>query len=545
MAEIRTKKGQPYMLFLRPRLKKRLEKEYGAVPDIHYFPEDMNNIKTYFDYCRNHNPDDFYLDDITWRDLKMDDIYKRINVGLSTSGEQYLYFMLRQPTVEKSKYEQRLKQIQFIESNSALRLKLQIIFSKLGRNRLADVCQAFYPTETSTRALWLYLLLMASLIISALGFFITPQAMFFLFAFVGLNTFIHTIKKAKLERNLATVNYTVAMVFAAQKIRKLSNPALAELLAPMYNSLEALRGLLRMGGVSAGSPGSIADMLNSLLLLDLIAYEYSKNKIGRCHKDIFVIHEYLGMLNSAIAVASYRKSLTSYANPQIDFTLDRTVNLSLMEFRHPLMPAPVSNSIDLKKSALITGSNASGKSTFLKTVAINVIFAQSICTALCRSYEATAFHLFSSMTVTDDLSLGDSYYVAEIKSLKRIIDFSQSGKKVLCLVDEVLRGTNTIERIAASSEILSGMAKLNLICIAATHDIELCRLLNNEFAMYHFQEQIRGEEMSFDYKLREGPATSRNALKLLKIIGLNNALVSRAENRASKYLETGVWDMGI
>lgn len=189
---------------------------------------------------------------------------------------------------------------------------------------------------------------------------------------------------------------------------------------------------------------------------------------------------------------------------------------------------------------LITGSNASGKSTYLKTAALTALLAQSICTAPARRYEAGAFRIYSSMALSDDLLAGESYYIVETRSLKRIVDSTGDGP-VLCVIDEVLRGTNTVERIAASCEVLRALAADGALCLAATHDIELCGLLEPAYALYHFEERIEGREMVFDYRLRAGKATSRNAIDLLRLIGFDEAIVDRAHARANAYMETGAW----
>jgi DNA mismatch repair ATPase MutS len=202
---------------------------------------------------------------------------------------------------------------------------------------------------------------------------------------------------------------------------------------------------------------------------------------------------------------------------------------------------PVAN--DLKTSApiLITGSNASGKSTYIKTAALCAILAQTICVTTAHSYRASAFRIYSSMAVTDNLNAGESYYIVEIKSLKRIFDAAGSNNKILCVIDEVLRGTNTVERIAASTEVLRALQDKGALCIAATHDIELCSLLSGPYTPYHFEEQLGEDDMTFDYKIKPGPAGTRNAINLLKLIGFDDAIVSRAHERANLYMGTGVW----
>ena len=109
-------------------------------------------------------------------------------------------------------------------------------------------------------------------------------------------------------------------------------------------------------------------------------------------------------------------------------------------------------------------------------------------------------------------------------------------------VDEVLRGTNTVERIAASSEILKSVSASKALVFAATHDIELTTLLSGQYDNYHFQEKVTDDEVIFDFKLYSGPATTRNAIKLLKTIGYNGDIINAAENSARYFLENGKWN---
>lgn len=210
---------------------------------------------------------------------------------------------------------------------------------------------------------------------------------------------------------------------------------------------------------------------------------------------------------------------------------------------HPLLENPVTNSICAKRGVLITGSNASGKSTFIKTVAINAILAQTIYTVVAKNYRGSYFKIFSSMALRDDLQGNESYYIVEIKSLKRILQQSNNEIPTLCFVDEVLRGTNTLERIAASAQILKSLDEGNAICFAATHDLELTHILEKHFDNYHFQEEIKDGQVVFDYALQSGRAISRNAIKLLGMMGYNDEIIRQAEDMANTFLEEGVWNV--
>ncbi|MDE5952169.1 MAG: hypothetical protein K2H12_11375, partial [Acetatifactor sp.] len=145
----------------------------------------------------------------------------------------------------------------------------------------------------------------------------------------------------------------------------------------------------------------------------------------------------------------------------------------------------------------------------------------------------------------DDISSGESYYIVEIKSLKRILDAMRedSDRPVLCFVDEVLRGTNTVERIAAATQILLSLTGENILCFAATHDIELTELLSSQYDNYHFEEEIRDGDILFNYTLRMGKANSRNAIRLLEIMGYDPSIIQSAQRQAENFLEQGIWKL--
>ena len=251
--------------------------------------------------------------------------------------------------------------------------------------------------------------------------------------------------------------------------------------------------------------------------------------------------EEIGKLESDIAIASYRHRLPIYTKPIL--INDKSVRMNTEDIYHPLIQNPVANSINETRCVLLTGSNASGKSTFLKTIAINAVLAQSIYTVLAQKYEANFFKVYSSMALKDDLKAKESYYIVEIKSLKRILDDKAKDAPILCFIDEVLRGTNTVERIAASSRILQSLSQRNTMVFAATHDIELTHLLEKEYSNYHFKEEVVDNDVLFNYILYKGRATTRNAIKLLSVMGYDKDVIQKADSTAKHFLEDGVWTM--
>jgi DNA mismatch repair ATPase MutS len=175
------------------------------------------------------------------------------------------------------------------------------------------------------------------------------------------------------------------------------------------------------------------------------------------------------------------------------------------------------------KIDLITGSNMAGKSTFLRSVGVNMILAYAGASVCAKKMTVSIAKLMSTMRVADNLAENTSTFYAELKRLKSIIESVINQEKVVIMLDEILRGTNSIDRHTGSSALIKQLIKHNAVALIATHDIELAKL-ENEFPgnvrNYHFDVQVKGEELFFDYKLKKGICTSLNASLLMKKIGI-------------------------
>ena len=142
------------------------------------------------------------------------------------------------------------------------------------------------------------------------------------------------------------------------------------------------------------------------------------------------------------------------------------------------------------------------------------------------------------MAVRDNIAGGESYFVAEIKSMKRILSSLDRGNECYCFIDEILKGTNTVERVSAATAVLKYLSLKDCICIAATHDIELTELLKSEYTNNHFREQMESDGVHFDYKLKPGLSNTRNAIKLLSYYGFPKTITEEA-NSIVKKMEQG------
>ena len=255
------------------RLKKRLANSFGKEPEVHYFDGDMEYIRAYYDFRASEGRDDFLIDDITWNDLDMDRVYKRINPGRCTSGEQYLYYMLRSPALEAGEFERRKQMIELAEADPKRRLKLELLLARLGRTRRADLCRAFYPSKHGVGMLIVYLTLLLLLLVSVAGTAFAGFSPMTVMASLFVNFLVHEIGVRRSHLDYDTVNYSVNLIFAMRKLRRMHDAELDRQMTAAYESLDRLRSVLRTGGVSRSMDGGgMGDMVLTVTLLDLISY---------------------------------------------------------------------------------------------------------------------------------------------------------------------------------------------------------------------------------------------------------------------------------
>ncbi len=524
------------------RLERKIRESWGKVPKPEKKASECSN---YFKQYKEEVKDRFLIDDITWNDLDMDEVFARLNSCWSTVGEEYLYSLLREPLFDENALKERGRLIDFFMSNPRERAQLQYLLARLGKVKSVDIPFYIYNKkgETSKRGLY-YKLLAAVPVLSLAGMIINfPAGLMFFILSMTLNSTIYYKTKNEIASQLEALSYIVALIFCGEKASFLNIEEIKEYRRILSESVRKVRGIGKKSFyVLYKTEDPLIEYVKVVLLGELIAFESISSIISKYSDDIIRIYKTLGFLESMISIASYRESIKYYSTPQLSRSDGKTgLQLYFKDIYHPLIKEPVPNSLHAEKPVLITGSNASGKSTFLKTVAINAIFAQTIYTCLAAEYSSNYFMIFTSMALKDNLSNNESYFIAEIKSLKRIIDSLNSGIPCLCFIDEVLRGTNTVERIAASSQVLRYLGSSNCLCFAATHDIELTSILEGYFENYHFRESFSDNEITFDYRLYPGRSNTRNAIKLLRFMGYPDSIVQDAENRANSFLAEGSW----
>ncbi|MCI1995790.1 MutS-related protein [Clostridium luticellarii] len=530
-------------------IKDRIENDWGREKSEKYNDGDMKTVAEYFNNKRKRENDSFFIDEITWNDLSMDDVFKSINTTESSPGEQYLYNMLREPLYNDQELGNRDRLIKFFQYNQVERKKIQYILARLGKDRNCFISDYFYKKEDRRKSkLGYYRMMAGTPILGIVLLFFNPyMALIVILISFGVNIYEYYSEKKKIVHKFEAFMYILRIAKYAGMILKEQVEELQCYNEKLRDALKGIRSIKNAAftqGGGATDSGVLTEYLGMFFLVELINYEKMSDMLVEKSSEFETIFEVVGIIDSCISIASYRDRIHSYVTPELKRCSKKQEQVSIFkELRHPLIENSIPNSIEIDNSILITGSNASGKSTFLKTVAINIILAQTIYTCLASEFKCCYFRIYTSMALKDDIFNNESYYIVETKSLKRIIDGVDDSIPTICFVDEILRGTNTVERIAASSQVLKYLTLSNCICVAATHDIELTYILEKYFSNYHFQEEIVDNNISFDYKIHGGRAQTQNAIKLLGILGYSDEIVGKAQEKASSFLKDGVWQI--
>lgn len=220
-----------------------------------------------------------------------------------------------------------------------------------------------------------------------------------------------------------------------------------------------------------------------------------------------------------------------FNNPTYTFPiLSENIILKTTEIGHPLLLSQnrVSNDFELtnlQNFVIITGANMAGKSTFLRTIGINITLAMCGLPVCAKEFEFTPTPLFSSMRTSDSLSENESYFYSELKRLKMIVDKLKNGEQLFVILDEILKGTNSKDKAEGSKKFIKQLLKHQVAGIIATHDLSLCSVKEDFPTLVknnYFDVEIINDKLDFDYKLKQGICSNMNAEFLMKKMGIIN-----------------------
>ena len=526
---------------------KSLNESFGHKPKDYLEDFDMTFLKNHYEIRKENESSGESIDELTWNDLDMDAVFKRINYTRTSLGEAYLYYKLREISYNKDEWTSLEKLITLFTTNEELRNKVSLLLLKVGKLIDLNLTNFIYnPKFSKIPSYYKYPLLSLGFIFSIfLSFIYTKVGLILSFIFLCINILSYQSEKIFLEDRFKVMIYllnNINLCISLSKIKDKDFDFFRKEASSALHNFKALNKVKIYGNSFQKKENSftdsdiIFDYIKMFFMVDIIAYQNSVKILEENKKNLYKIYDIVAKLDFALSLAYYRKSLCEYTTPEFIESED----ILLENLYHPLIHNPVKNSILIKNNILFTGSNASGKSTFIKAVALNCILAQSLNTALCSKYRCKFSKVVTSMAIKDNILAGDSYFIAEIKSLKRLLDSLNGEIRVLAFIDEILKGTNTIERISASVSILKYAENTNGKLLVATHDMELTQILET-YENYHFSETVTENGVTFDYKLKKGPSNTRNALKLLKAMNFNKDVVSLSNQVYNNFIETEKW----
>jgi hypothetical protein len=480
------------------------------------------------------------IDDQTWRDLAMDEVFAKIDRTSGVPGRQVLYHQMRTLIEEDRILDERANLYARLRSDNSSREALQPLLASLEGNGaywLAPLLLNPLP-GTPSFAWLLYISSVLSVALSCillvtliLGLSFPPVFLFSLLGLMIVNLVINETFGRRITPYLPGFGQLKRLLQLCLKLAEIKRSQDLPQIIKLEKSLPLIsqvRKRLRWVILDQANLPEIVGMglgwLNLVFLFEVVFFLRTLPLLHQHQTALAELLETVGSLDAALSVASYLDGLPRSTVP----VLTERSRIEVRGLYHPLITTAVANGLTLEgRSALITGSNMAGKTTFIRTVGINVILAQTL--HICLAEEATLPKAVprSSIHREDRLQEGQSYYFVELERLREFIEVANAERLQFFLIDEIFRGTNTLERLAASAAVLRHLSRNHLVLVT-THDLELHGLLEDGFDMYHFSEQVVNGHCGFDYLIHPGPARSRNAIRLLALNGYPEAITREA-----------------
>jgi MutS domain V len=505
----------------------------GLRPGVQERRADMSHVADYHDRLPAAAAGDA-IDESTWRDLDLDAVFSTLDFTESQVGRQYLFHLLRTPRFSAAPLRRLEQAVLALASDDAVLTRLRDALGRLRDPRAAFiVALLFGDLPSRPRLWWIFPLLTASSFgcLALVAFW--PRAAVIWLAVCATNICVQLYYKPRVRTFTPAYHEIPALLGVARQLGALQLPGLGEEVETLRDGARQLGLLRRATGWLLFEPGqtnevaaTIYEYLNLLFLFDVNAFVFGTQAVRDARPLLRTMFAAIGYIDAAQSIVSWRRSLRYWAAPE--FTESRK-GLRTEALYHPLLTAPVANSLTINDaSVLITGSNMAGKTTFVRTLGVNAVLAQTLHTVCARTWRAPLLQVHSSIGRSDSLVDGKSHFLAEVESVRSLIQAKADGRQALFLLDELFQGTNTPERIAAAYAVLSFLDRGADIVVVATHDLEMLDMLGDAYAPYHFREQVDGDALTFDYLLQPGPSSTRNAIALLKLLRYPDAVIADA-----------------
>ena len=512
---------------------KRKNKLIDAFGNVKADLFDFEYIESYF--RKKDNSTDFQtLSDKTCNDLDFQELFMFIDRTNSKVGQQYLYNRLRNIPTDSTEYIRREKLVDEFTNNPDFRLSVQSQLSKLNDREVYYIASLFQDEILPTPK-WYFIvpLLSFASVLSFIMAFFNPVFFFVILGLSIINIVIHFWNKKNLYNYFSSIPQLSKLNGIAQELYKNDilkeiNPNLmksASVINKVSNRMSFFNLQVEIQSDQRILFWAMLELVKIVFLIEPLFLFGTLKRIDTKRTEIENVFLFVGEIDAIVSIASLRKGLKNFCTPKI---IDGQKILFAQEVYHPLIENCVTNNLKVNdKSILLTGSNMSGKTSFIRTIAINVITGLTLNTCFAEHFSMPRMRVYSAIRISDDLMNDRSYYFEEVMTIKEMIDKSRDSNLNLFLLDEIFKGTNTVERISAGKAVLSSLNNNNIVFVS-THDIELADLLKDEYELYHFSEIVDHKTVDFDYKLKEGKLKNRNAIRILQINDYPESVINEA-----------------
>ncbi|MDK8275484.1 MAG: hypothetical protein QP763_00245 [Peptoniphilus duerdenii] len=476
---------------------------------------------------------DFKVDSTTFYDLNLLDYIKRIDYSMSTMGASSLYARTR----EARPILKDLDTLRYIRENQEETISLMAKFLSFGEIKNKELFTLLKNGIEAKFSFELYVKFYPLIAALVLGLFFVSKISFLSGITLILATNAIITKDISKKTQGASKMLTMLGKFSKLGTDVLKTDLELESIERLRDYKTLLKKINRKTGSFYNKVGLDTDifyeLISTVTLHEAMLFLSIKDLVNENKENLCKLYFILGDIDNEIALSNLYYNLDLVCKAEV---ADKTEDISIEgeELHNPIIylkdkEESVGNTFKFTKDILLTGSNASGKSTFLRTIGINHLMAKTLGFVVAKKFKTTDTDIFTSIDIKDSIEEKTSYFMAEAKTIKKMID--NPGN--IYLLDEVFKGTNTIDRISAASSTLDYLSKQGFV-VAATHDIELTNILEKDFCNYHFEEVVTKDEIKFDYKLKEGRAATRNAIRILEMYDYPEIITKKARERSEE-----------
>lgn len=499
----------PLFAYLKTRIvKKYLMYQFKAGIGLQY----REVVKEYYNINQNKS-----IDEETFADFEMPDILKKINFTYNDIGNEYLYNRFFN---EENDFVAQEKVIEKLKDDTCLE---EVIYqlNKLNREYVPVLSIKDNLSNVSIKDVFFIPIVLCLDIISVIMTFINFDNIFFVILLVISSFTLNSLLSQKIGRvnlQVGVINDLIGMCDKLLKINVFPEPNATKLKIANKDLNKMMKATFYFNKIKQVDIFSLFELIKAVFFVEVIqAWLLAKHQ-ERVYQDLLVLYENIGLLDTCVTIKVIRS--------RFDTCIPKVINNRQIEVEdgyHLLIDNPVKNSVVLNNHTIITGSNASGKSTFLKMIGANLLLAKALNISFASTFNYYPYRLISSIHMKDDIISGDSFYVKEIKRLNQITD-QASNQESLILIDEILKGTNEKERIVIARAILKYLFKTNSMTIISTHDIELTDGFD-DIDKYCFNDIKEDNNIIFDYQIKEGICTVGNAIAIVNSLSFDQVIL--------------------